>query len=83
MMAGVENRPRGRRQAHPANIKIREPRAPLIENMLDPGQAALARFRISFVGELFNEAMRQAVDFDKHEALRARRGRNRSEAGLL
>ncbi len=42
MLACFEQRPRRRGQAHAAHVEVREPRAALIEDVIDPGQHALA-----------------------------------------
>src|SRR5215467_10210301 len=72
MLPRVEKRPRRRRQAHAADIEVREAGASFVEYVFHPRQAALARFGIRFVCEFINQAVRQPVNLDQYQALRAR-----------
>src|SRR6185503_150171 len=36
MLSGFEQRPRRRREAHAADVEVRKPSAPLVENVIDP-----------------------------------------------
>src|ERR1044072_2830636 len=76
MLAGFEQRPRRRREAHPAHVKVREPRAALVEDVIDPGKNALAGLRIALLDVAIDDVVRKPVTFDHDEAFRlCKRGR--------
>src|SRR5678815_2295632 len=70
MLAGFEQRPRRRRETHPAHVKIREPRAALVKDVIDPGKNALAGLRIALLDVAIDDVVREPVAFDYVEAFR-------------
>src|SRR6185369_1560579 len=69
-LAGFEQGPRRRREAHPAHVEMREPRAALVEDVIDPGKDALAGLRIALLDVSIDYVIRQPVAFDHDEAFR-------------
>jgi hypothetical protein len=67
MLPGIEHRPRWPRERHAAHVEVREPRAAVIEHVLDPGQHAAARPGIAFADATVEDVVRQAVGLDHHE----------------
>ncbi len=68
----VEQRPGGPREAHPAHVEVRQPRAAFVEDVLEPRQHALAGARVALADEALDRVVRQAVDLDDDQPLRAR-----------
>ena len=70
MLACFEQRPRGRREAHATHVEVRESRATLVEDVIDPGKNALAGLWIALFDEMIDDVIRQSVAFDDDETLR-------------
>ena len=68
MLAGIEQRPGGRRKTDGANIEVLDARALLRENVIDPGQIALAGGGVDVAEFAFQQIVRNAVQFDDDNA---------------
>jgi hypothetical protein len=62
------------REAHPANVKVREAGATLIEDMIKPGQLTLAGAWITFAHEPIHCCRRQAVTLEDDNSLNLAQG---------
>ncbi len=68
MLAGFEQRPGWRRQAHTADVEIRESCAALVEDVVDPRQDAFARLGIALFDVAIDNVVRQSVTFYDDDA---------------
>src|SRR3954463_15175632 len=72
MLARVENRPRRPRKTHAPHVEVFQPRAALVEDVLEPRQKALARTRVAHAHEALDRVLRQPVNLYDDDALRLR-----------
>src|SRR4051812_40822820 len=79
MLARVEQRPRRPRKTHAPHVEVFEPRAALVEDVLEPRQKALARARVAHAYEALDRVLRQPVNLYDDDALRLRRVRGELE----
>src|SRR2546422_1688450 len=68
VLPGIYKRPGRGRQTHAANIKVRQTRATLIKNVIDPWQLAFACSEITFMDEAIDNIERQTIELQGNYA---------------
>ena len=76
VLARINHRPGRRGEAHASHVEVRNPRAVLEKNVIEPGKLALSGYSIALVNEPLDQLVRKSVNLYYDNTFGLSEGRN-------